>query len=103
MLQFIEANILPEATTITSDLNLASKPRRVNKYISLGYAWEVSSIDVNGETIEVCEHSGNTLGSSSILLLSKKKKIGVIILANSGIPVDELGTKIFLGVLKKYL
>lgn len=103
LLKFIEANISPESTTISADLNLASRPRKVNKYISLGYAWEVSSIDVNGEVIEVWEHSGNTLGSSSILLYSKKRKIGVVILANSGIPVDELGTKIFLGLVKKYL
>jgi CubicO group peptidase (beta-lactamase class C family) len=103
MLKFIEANITPDSTSISNDLILAQTPRKVDKFITLGYAWEISSITISGELIEVFEHSGNTLGASSILFLSKKKNIGIIVMANSGIPVDELGTKIFMGLLKKHL
>jgi CubicO group peptidase (beta-lactamase class C family) len=91
MFKFIEANLHPQNTSVAKDLILAQQRRQINKYLTMGLAWDINTISTNNETISVIGHGGNTRGTSSFIILSKEKNMGVVVFANSNIPVDDIG------------
>lgn len=101
MFKFIEANLHPERTTIEKDLLLAQQPREVNKYLSMGLAWDISTVSSHDETTTVIGHSGNTMGASSFIILAKEKNIGVVVFSNSNVPVDDIGLLALKVILSK--
>lgn len=101
MFKFIEANLDPKNTTIQGDLLLAQQPRKINKYLTMGLAWDISTIISNNETITVIGHSGNTMGTSCFIILSKEKNTAVVAFANSNVPVDDIGLLTLKLLLRK--
>ncbi|MCD6066193.1 MAG: beta-lactamase [Bacteroidetes bacterium] len=101
MFKFIEANLYPEKTSIQKDLVLAQQAHKIDKYLSMGLAWDISTVTNHKETVTVIGHSGNTMGTSSFIILSKEKKLAVVVFANSNVPVDDIGLLAFKIILNR--
>jgi CubicO group peptidase (beta-lactamase class C family) len=95
MLRYLEANIAPEQTPLAKDMLLAQQPRKIDKFTTMGLGWEIQTIGLGSEELKVFKHSGNTMGTSTFVVFSKEKKIGVVVLANSNTPVEKLGLRVF--------
>lgn len=83
MIKFLEANIEHDETGLTEVINKAQIKR--TKETALG--WHLLSINNN----KIYLHNGGTYGFSSFIGFNLEKKIGVVLLANSGNSVDEMG------------
>jgi hypothetical protein len=61
-----------------------------NKDAKLGLAWHTIVIN----NVEYYFHDGGTYGCSSFLAFNIEKNIAVIVLSNSGVNTNELGTNL---------
>ena len=99
MVKFAFANI--QGGTV---YDLTQKPTfKINEYRKMGLAWNLTDIDE--ENIHVFSHNGGTGGYRSNMVVSRKNKIGVVILSNVSAysepaeSIDQL-SKEFMGILR---
>jgi len=91
MVNFIENVTQPKNSTIQSAMDLATKVHfDKNKTLGLNWFHEQSKL---GDW-KWLKHEGNTPGSSSMLLISKERNFGIVVLGNSSVHVDELAYKV---------
>jgi serine-type D-Ala-D-Ala carboxypeptidase/endopeptidase len=95
MFIYLEANLSPEKTPLLKDIRLSHYPRKIDKYTTMGLGWEIKSYKVKDEELLVYQHAGNTAGTSTFIMFSLTKKIGVVVLANSSTPVESIATRVF--------
>ncbi len=89
LLIYIKANIVKNDTKLSKAFELTHKIT-FNKDAKLGLAWHI--IVVNG--VEYYFHNGGTYGCSSYMAFNAEKDIAVVVLSNSGLSTDELGTEL---------
>jgi len=89
MLLYLKVNMIPSQTELSKAIKLTHQIT-YNKDIKLGLGWHV--IVVNG--IEYYFHDGATFGCSSFLAFNIEKKLGIIVLSNSGISTNDLGVSL---------
>ncbi|HTD98980.1 MAG TPA: serine hydrolase domain-containing protein [Mucilaginibacter sp.] len=89
MLIYAKANITNGNTKLEKAFELTHRIT-FDKDAKLGLGWHI--IMVNG--VEYIFHNGGTYGSNSFLAFNPEKNIAVIVLSNSGLSVDAVGTDI---------
>jgi CubicO group peptidase (beta-lactamase class C family) len=89
MLLYLKANMTPSQSELSKAIKLTHQIT-YNKDIKLGLGWHM--IVVNG--IEYYFHDGATFGCSSFMAFNREKKLGIIILSNSGISTNDLGVNL---------
>lgn len=101
MLRFSEAYLKPESNKLKEDIQLTLKPSiQFKGKKAVGLAWFIEPIEVAKSSYTKIYHPGNTMGTSSILILLPERNIAVFVSANSSIPVNELGDEIVKKMLK---
>ncbi|MDZ4758306.1 MAG: serine hydrolase domain-containing protein [Bacteroidota bacterium] len=101
MFKFIKANLKPEQTAIAKDIMLAQQPHQIDKTITMGMPWDIDSL--TRYKVNVLGYSGNTAGASSVIKIVKEKNIGVVVLSNSNVPVDDIGLLVLKLLLKNQM
>src|SRR5690606_20786258 len=91
MLTYLEAHLTPEKTPLTEALTTAQGARAAflgNGRIALGWL-------VRGDTTApTLFHNGGTAGFSSIAIFSPSRQLGVVVLSNAGVPIDDIALHI---------
>jgi CubicO group peptidase (beta-lactamase class C family) len=99
LLRFESANLGQRKSTLDRAFQLAHQPwrdtNRQNDYV--GLCWMREKLSRGGP--DMVWHNGGTFGSRSFLGLVPKAGVGVVVLSNSGHPVDELA----IAILRKLL
>jgi CubicO group peptidase (beta-lactamase class C family) len=67
-----------------------------NEEPKIGLGWH--KLEIKGQ--EILWHNGGTYGSSSYIGIDADKNIAVVVLANSAISADEVGTNILASMIK---
>jgi CubicO group peptidase (beta-lactamase class C family) len=96
MLTFLAANMGLTETELQPAMQLANTPQRPifgQDYIGLG--WDLPQ---SGKGIH--QHSGETVGYHSYLAWDPERKIGVVVLTNAVISIDDVGLQLIRGLLK---
>ena len=89
MLLYLKANMNQTPTELSQAIGLTHKIT-YNKDIKLGLGWHM--IVVNG--VEYYFHDGATYGCSSFLAFNADKKLGIVVLSNSGTSTNDLGVNL---------
>jgi CubicO group peptidase (beta-lactamase class C family) len=89
LLIYARANMIKSDTKLSKAFELTHQVT-FSKDAKLGLGWHI--IVVNN--IEYYFHNGGTYGCSSYLAFNAEKNIAIVILSNSGLSTDELGTAI---------
>jgi CubicO group peptidase (beta-lactamase class C family) len=89
MLIYIRANIAKNDTKLSRAIELTHQIT-FNKDARLGLAWHI--IIVNG--VEYYFHNGGTYGCSSYMAFNAEKDFAIVVLSNSGLSTDDLGTEL---------
>lgn len=102
MLAFLAANMGMTGTELQPALQLASTPqRKTEEPVHVGLGWHIpnwpvvigdSRFLVPGK--RMYEHNGGTGGSHSYLAWDPQRKIGVVVLANAAVSIDEVGLQL---------
>ncbi len=88
MLTYLKANLRPARTGIQRAMLAAHEPRRpLRAGQEIGLAWNVAQVD--GRTI--LSHGGATAGFRTMIAFDPDRRIGFVMLANSGSFGDDLG------------
>ena len=88
MLRFLEANIFPERTSLSTAVELAHAPRRdIAPGTVSGLNW--IRIAPFGDTL--VWHNGATGGYHAFIGFSPVRRIGVVVLANASTDIDDIG------------
>lgn len=94
MVKFMRANMLENNEAIA----LSHKSTYENASIKHGIAWVISSSHSGSDFIW---HNGRTAGFSSVCGFVKDKKVGMVVLSNSGLACDQLGFEIIKLLMKQ--
>ena len=89
MLLYLKANMNQAPSALSQAIWLTHKIT-YDKDIKLGLGWHM--IVVNG--VEYYFHDGATYGCSSFLAFDIEKKLGIVVLSNSGISTNDLGVNL---------
>jgi CubicO group peptidase (beta-lactamase class C family) len=89
LLIYVKANMVKGDTELSKAFELTHHVT-FNKDAKLGLAWHIIKVD----GVEYTFHNGGTYGCSSYLAFNTEKNIAVVVLSNSGLSTDELGTAI---------
>ena len=93
LLTLLRAHLDPGSTPIPEALALVQQPRaKANRWLQIGLAWHLSPLRGTGATI--VWHNGATAGSHSFLALLPAARAGVVVLSNTGRPVEALGHRV---------
>jgi CubicO group peptidase (beta-lactamase class C family) len=87
MMKFVEANIKSDSQSSESilvDLAYTQKLRAFGKDLDIGLAWYFD------KKTNVHYHRGGTFGFTSIVAFQKQKKLGLVILSNTGYQGDRV-------------
>ncbi len=86
MLQFVQKNIVANhgSTGVLRDLLLTQKIQAEGKNLNIGLGWFYD------KKSEVYYHRGGTLGFTSLVAFQKNKKLGLVILSNTGYLGDRV-------------
>lgn len=89
MLRFVAANMGLEKSELSPAMEAQQIPRHEagSSKMQIGLAWHIAS---RGDS-QIIWHNGGTGGYRSFAGFDRKKKIGVVILANSANSVDDIG------------
>jgi CubicO group peptidase (beta-lactamase class C family) len=94
MLTFLAANMGLTETELQPALKLANSPQRLTEgadYMGLGWVLENSGQGTHW-------HNGETGGYHSYLAWDPQRKIGVVVLANANINIEDVGLKLIRGL-----
>ena len=94
MLTFLAANMGINQTELQPALRLANTPQRPTngaEYIGLGWVLPKSGNGIHW-------HNGETVGYHSYLGWDPQRKIGVVVLTNATISIDDLGSQLVRGL-----
>ncbi len=97
MLTFLAANMGLTETELQPALQLANTPQRpsIGKD-TIGLGWQVAA------NSGIHWHNGETDGYHSYLAWDPQRKIGVVVLANAVINIDDVGRQLVRGLLKPF-
>ena len=98
MLTFLAANMGMTDTELQTALQLANTPQRPTdggEYIGLGWIFPKSGNGIHW-------HNGETGGYHSYLAWDSQRKIGVVVLANAAINIDDVGLQLIRGLPKPF-
>ena len=99
LLIFARAHLHPEATRLADALRLVQEPRaKANRWVSVGLGWH--KIQVRGTRNTALWHNGGTGGFSSHLSMLPHADAGVVVLANTARPVDQIGFRVLQRLAK---
>jgi D-alanyl-D-alanine-carboxypeptidase/D-alanyl-D-alanine-endopeptidase len=106
MVRFAAANIgLYEVkdTRLRDAIEASHKERfRVDDHLSVGLGWHLLQLDGIDGVKKIDEpliwHNGQTGGFHAFLGILKRRKIGVVILANTAVDIDPLALEIIVGL-----
>jgi CubicO group peptidase (beta-lactamase class C family) len=89
MLRFLAANLDSNATPINAALRLSHVPRRTGSgpTVWLGLGWH----RLSGTGAEIVMHNGGTGGYHSFIGYDPAMRVGVVVLCNSSVDVDDIG------------
>jgi CubicO group peptidase (beta-lactamase class C family) len=93
MLTFLAANMGITETELQPALQQANKPQSLTSeanYIGLG--WLLPKYAVG-----IIKHNGQSLGYNSFLAWNTERKIGVVVLSNAHVNIDDLGLQLITG------
>lgn len=91
LLKYAEVNLSPPNSPLGKAIELTHKPSwLLSETEDLGLAWHINIEDFQ----EIFWHNGKTFGSSSFIAFVPGKKTAVVVLANAGQTVDEIGFSI---------
>jgi CubicO group peptidase (beta-lactamase class C family) len=89
LLLYVKANMVKNNTGLSKAFELTHQTT-FNKDAKLGLAWHTIVIN----NVEYYFHDGGTYGCSSFLAFNVEKDIAVIVLSNSAVNTNELGTNL---------
>lgn len=85
MLRYVQANLFGKAPYLTTH-----KPRvELDDDVQVGLAWIIETLPTTGR--EIVWHNGGTGGFRSFAGMDKEKQVGVVVLSNTALSVDEIG------------
>ncbi|MGB2908886.1 MAG: serine hydrolase [Candidatus Aminicenantaceae bacterium] len=88
MLTFLGANMGQERTALSEAMDMTHKARvEAGKDMHVGLAWHIRD---NGQT-RIVWHNGGTGGYRTFCGFIKEQKIGVVVLSNMNLGVDDIG------------
>lgn len=89
LLKFVSANLGLAKTGLTADMEKTQKPLREagSPGIEIGLAWHI----IKKYDSEIVFHDGGTGGYRSIIVFDRAKKMGVVVLSNSEIDINDVG------------
>ena len=99
MEKYLQANFSPEGQPIEQALRESHRELfKVDEREAYGMNWIITQ----GQTLKqpVVWHNGGTGGFSSFLGIAKRSRVGVVVLSNSGEPVDDLASDILRDLAK---
>jgi len=97
LLKYAESNLNIPRTPLGKALELTHKPSwLLSETQDLGLSWNINIEDFQ----EIFWHNGATFGSSSFLAFVPGKKTAVVILANAGQSVDDIGFSIIKALIQ---
>ncbi|MFN8575429.1 MAG: serine hydrolase [Candidatus Sericytochromatia bacterium] len=86
MLKFLKSNIYLDNSTLKNSMELAQETKFKSNVVEVGLGWHKNKL----KSDYLIWHNGGTGGFRSFLGFLKNKKVGVIVLSNSGNGVDDL-------------
>jgi len=85
MLHFLQANMEKH-----TPFPITHQPRaEMDENMQVGLAWIIETLPASGR--EIIWHNGGTGGFRSFVGMDKEKQIGVVVLSNTALSVDEIG------------
>lgn len=86
MLRFIAEELDPSSTPLASAVELSQKIRyHVSPQLALALGWQVSTLP---DSTQFYWHNGGTGGGRSFVGFAPDRSVGVVVLTNSGIPLN---------------
>lgn len=92
MLQYLRANMFPESSPVAKELATTHEPRRPvgAAGMRIGLAWHV----LPRPDGDIVWHNGQTAGYHAFVAFRPATKTGVVLLANTGADIDDIGMHI---------
>ena len=98
LLTFLAANMGMTETELLAAMQLANTPQRPTDgpdYIGLGWSLPKSVTGIH-------QHGGRTGGYDTYLAWDPQRKIGVVVLANAAVDIDDVALQLMRGLLKPF-
>jgi D-alanyl-D-alanine-carboxypeptidase/D-alanyl-D-alanine-endopeptidase len=93
LLAVLHAHLDPSATSVPEALAMVQQPQATaNRWLQVGLGWHRSPLTRTGN--HIWWHNGATAGTHSYLAFMPAVKAGVVVLSNTGRPVEALGVHI---------
>jgi CubicO group peptidase (beta-lactamase class C family) len=96
MMVWVHASLYPEQTDLTQEIRLSQQNWKAfeidGQEAFMGLGWMILKHEDTGERMLV--HPGNTYGTSTMVVSVPSRKIGVVVMANSNIQVNDLAYRL---------
>jgi len=93
LMRFMRAHLNPSATSMPEALAMVQQPEATaNRWLQVGLGWHRSPLAKTGN--HIWWHNGATAGSHSYLAFMPAAAAGVVVLSNTGRPVEALGVRL---------
>jgi CubicO group peptidase (beta-lactamase class C family) len=99
LLALLRAHLQPDGTALPEALRLVQQPRvRKDRWLQVGLGWLLSP--VRSLDFTALWHNGRTGGFSSYVALLPAAGVGVVVLADTAVPVERLGLRLLSAVAR---